>query len=222
MKTYYPPRPEHRIKPESLMRFDTGEYMAQPKFNGSCGVLITGENGEYQLLDRSHDGVQKPLTMIGKLDLTPLAKAHPDSVFIGEYMNKYKLNEAGEKWIDKFIIFDVLKQKGDSFVGYTTRQRREFLIAVFGNMETYVNEKGDLNTRVCTHPYCFPTDFDGVYLIRSYYGNFFDRYHELTKIDLIEGLVLKKLEAQLEPAYTEKNNQLWQLKVRKPTKNYDF
>lgn len=219
----YAPRPEYMIKPDSLFKYDTGEYVGEPKFDGSCGVLVTGKDGEHKLYDRAEGGVQTELTRIGKLDLTELAKVHYDSIIICEYMNKYKLNENGEKWVDKIVIYDILKHKGDSFVGYTKRQRREFLIGIFGNIEMYVNEQGDISRQVSKHPYCIETDFAGVYLIKCYYGKFRDVFSELTKIPMIEGLVLKRLSAPLEPAYTEKNNTLWQVKCRKPkAKIYPF
>jgi len=216
----YPPRPEFRTTPQTLQRYEdeafgsrAKQYLAQPKFNGSCTVLITGQDGGYQI--RKRDG--RELSLIGNaVSWMGLAKAHPDSVFVGEYMNKYKLNEKGEKWVDKFVIFDILRYDGTSFIGQTVRQRICFLTTLFGMNEMYVDRAG----RLQTHPYCFVTQFDNVFLIRSYYARFRNVYDELTAIDMIEGLVLKRLEAPLEPAYSEKNNTLWQVKRRKETKNY--
>jgi hypothetical protein len=44
----------------------------------------------------------------------------------------------------------------------------------------------------------------------------------LIKIDMIEGLVLKRKSAKLEIGNTENNNTKSQVKFRKPTKNYKF
>lgn len=214
----FPPRAEFAIKPENIGLYDNGKYLAQPKFNGSYGVLYTFDKGCYQL-DNRH---KEPMTLIGKLDFTEFALAHPNSIFFGEYMNKYKLNEKGVKWIDQFVIFDLLQQKGDSFVGWTTKERREFLLGTFGNMEMHVTADGTTERKICTHPYCIPTEFEGIHLTQCFYGNFAHHYSELIKIDMIEGLVGKKLDAVLDYPYGQKNNTLWQFKCRKETKNYKF
>jgi len=39
---------------------------------------------------------------------------------------------------------------------------------------------------------------------------------------MIEGFVLKKPSGKLESGLREKNNMGWQLKIRKPTKNYQY
>ena len=44
----------------------------------------------------------------------------------------------------------------------------------------------------------------------------------ITKIDMVEGLVLKRKNARLEIGNTELNNIKSQVKCRKPTKNYKF
>lgn len=40
----YPPRPEYKILPNSLDKYDTGEYIAQPKINGSNAIVFINEN----------------------------------------------------------------------------------------------------------------------------------------------------------------------------------
>ena len=36
----FPPRPEHKISSDSLVTYDTNEYLGQPKLDGSCCVLF--------------------------------------------------------------------------------------------------------------------------------------------------------------------------------------
>ena len=51
---------------------------------------------------------------------------------------------------------------------------------------------------------------------------FNDLFDGLTKIDMIEGLVLKRKNARLEAGIREDNNSKWMLKTRKPHKNYKY
>jgi hypothetical protein len=47
-------------------------------------------------------------------------------------------------------------------------------------------------------------------------------YAQIVDTDLYEGLVLKRKTAKLTFGLVEKNTNTWQIKCRKPTKNYDF
>ena len=63
---------------------------------------------------------------------------------------------------------------------------------------------------------------DNVYRVKSYENNFSMLFDKLTPIDMIEGLVLKRVNARLEMGNTELNNTKSQVKARKSTKNYKF
>ena len=52
--------------------------------------------------------------------------------------------------------------------------------------------------------------------------DFISKLDDLTKIDMVEGLVLKRKSAKLEIGNTENNNTKSQLKARKATKNYKY
>ena len=43
----YPPRPEYKIPPKDLDNFDTGEYIVQPKYNGTCCIVFTNGKEVY-------------------------------------------------------------------------------------------------------------------------------------------------------------------------------
>jgi hypothetical protein len=47
-------------------------------------------------------------------------------------------------------------------------------------------------------------------------------FEELIKIDMVEGLVMKRKSGKLEIGNTENNNTKSQIKFRKATKNYKF
>jgi hypothetical protein len=66
------------------------------------------------------------------------------------------------------------------------------------------------------------TNCKNVYRATSYYANFENLYSKLVTTDMYEGIVLKRADAKLTLGMTEKNNNSWQIKCRKPTKNYAF
>ena len=63
---------------------------------------------------------------------------------------------------------------------------------------------------------------ENIYKVKSYYSNFKYLFDKYSKVDLVEGLVLKRKNARLEIGNVEKNNWRSQIKCRKPTLNYKF
>jgi hypothetical protein len=61
-----------------------------------------------------------------------------------------------------------------------------------------------------------------LFKVKSYESDFREIFNYLVKIDLVEGLVLKRKNSRLEIGNTENNNTKSQVKFRKPTKNYKF
>jgi hypothetical protein len=75
--------------------------------------------------------------------------------------------------------------------------------------------------------YGIPNDYIGqitenTYRIKSFNRDFKQIFDDLTRIDMVEGLVLKRKSAKLEMGTSENNNSKSQIKARKPTKNYKF
>ena len=73
-----------------------------------------------------------------------------------------------------------------------------------------------------TYAHLCVTKFANVYKAPTYTTNFEEVWKEIVDTDLYEGLVLKRRDAKLSFGFNEKNNNEWQIKCRKPTKNYDF
>jgi hypothetical protein len=63
---------------------------------------------------------------------------------------------------------------------------------------------------------------DDIYIVETFFGDFETIYNDLVSVDMYEGFVLKKLKSKLKNGISQKNNSSSQIKVRKPTKNYDF
>lgn len=202
----FPPRPKNAIPSADLHQYDNGSMMAQPKLDGSnCLVFTDGKT--VKVMNRH----SQPLTRfeIPTEEILSLYKGTGGwTVLNGEYMNKSKRDETGLTFNHKFVIFDILVNDGDYLIGKTFGQRAEILDGLFG---TVSSEKS----------YLFSVS-ENVYRVITFKDRFADRFLELIRIDMVEGLVLKRTNARLEMGNTELNNVNSQLKSRKPTKNYKY
>ena len=128
-------------------------------------------------------------------------------VLNGEYMNKSKINQKGNVFNQKLVIFDVLVYNGVQTIGMTFNERIELLNKLFVSTEYdgYINKISE-----------------NVYIVKSFYQNFKNIYEKIVQIDMYEGWVLKKKGSKLKNGLSEKNNTDTQMKFRKPTKNYSY
>jgi ATP-dependent DNA ligase len=203
----YPPRPKNAIHSDDLTFWDNGTLIAQPKLNGSNTTIYT--NGQQVMVMNRHNSrltnFQTPLEEIKSLHRGVKSEW---LVINGEYLNKSKQDERGITFNHKLVIFDILVYKSDYLVGQTFEQRIKLLDELYGQKD-------------CEKSYLYSIS-DNVYRVKSFDTGFKSLYDQLTPIDMIEGLVLKRKNAKLEIGNTENNNTKSQLKARKPTKNYKF
>lgn len=200
----YPPRPEYIVSPDQLNKYE-GDYIGQPKLNGSCcTIFIKGD--EYKAYGRHG----KQLTNF-KLTINDIKILNCNNdnwnVIVGEYMNKNKNGVDGEPWNIKFVIFDILVHDGEYLIGSTLEERIELLDNLF-----------DVKSE---NKYLYKIN-ETVFRVKTFYSNFIETWNEITKVDMLEGFVLKKPKAKLQRGLSEKNNMLWQLKSRKSCKLYNF
>lgn len=201
----YPPRPKNAIPPEQLGEYDNGTLLAQPKLNGSNCIIFT--NGiETHIMNRHHQRMSN-----FKIDFDEIISTiKPNGKWIiinGEYMNKSKRDETDSPFNHKLVIFDILVHNNKYLLGKTFKQR----IDIFESFEKLPSEKSYLNKLS-----------ENIYSVKTYDKNFSQLFNDLTNIDMVEGLVLKRKRARLEPGYNQLNNTKTQIKSRKPTKNYKF
>lgn len=203
----YPPRPKNAIHSDDLTFWDNGSLIAQPKLNGSNTTIYT--NGE-QVITMNRHGSRLTNFQISLDEIKSLYRGSSGQwlVINGEYLNKSKQDERGITFNHKLVIFDILVYKSDYLVGQTFQQRVELLDELYGQKD-------------CEKPYLYSIS-DNVYRVKSFDTGFKSLYDQLTPIDMIEGLVLKRKNAKLEIGNTENNNTKSQLKSRKPNKNYKF
>lgn len=203
----FPPRPKNAIPDSDLNFWDNGSLLAQPKLNGSNCVIFT--NGEKLMVMNRHSQYMTNVD-IQRQEILDLFKGDIGKwmVLNGEYLNKSKQDENRQTFNHKLVIFDILVHNSDYLVGKTFQERINLLDELYGQKDS---EKS----------YLYSIS-NNVYRVKSFENGFKSIYDQLTPIDLIEGLVLKRKNARLEIGNTENNNIKSQLKARKPTKLYKF
>lgn len=203
----FPPRPKNAIPDSDLNFWDNGSLIVQPKINGSNCVIFT--NGEKLMIMNRHSQYMTNVD-IQRQEVLNLFRGEPGKwmVLNGEYLNKSKQDENRQTFNHKLVIFDILVYNSDYLVGKTFQERINLLDELYGQNDS---EKS----------YLYSVS-NNVYRVKSFENSFKSLYDQLTPIDMIEGLVLKRKNARLEIGNTENNNIKSQLKARKPTKNYKF
>jgi len=138
-------------------------------------------------------------------------------VLCGEFLNKNKKGEDGNSFNLKFVIFDILVYDNDYLIGTKLIDRINMLDKMFPETSTLVFEN-----QMKSFAHLNVTRYENIFKAPSYGGDFQAFYKSIVDTDLYEGLVLKRKLSTLSPGFSEKNNSDWQIKCRKPTKNYDF
>lgn len=214
----FPPRPENAVPSDSLQQYDNGTYIAQPKLNGDCMLIFT--NGAQTIvMDRHKKEFLKTVKM-----LPTLSKLHRETdtgeknkwmVLVGEHLIKSKKNAEGKVWNEKYVIFDIIAFDGMQLIGKTFQERQDLLEKLYGKEEIALTKDG-----AYTDKFLYATNIEDVFRVKSFRDCFTSIYNDLTKIDMYEGLVLKRADAKLENGSTQRNNTNSQMKFRKPEKNY--
>jgi ATP-dependent DNA ligase len=209
----YPPRPEVKVPPHHLDKFDNGQYVAQPKYNGSCCLVFT--NGiETHVYNRHREELKR---YSNEIQFSKLALSDKWYVYAGEYLNKSKVGEYGNNENDKYIIWDVLVWNGEHLAGTSLLTRLTLLENEFPCNRAIISNNG---LEMYKHLCC--TEFKGIYKAPSYMNDFQALYNNIVRTDLYEGLLLKKLDSKLQFGFQQQNNTDWQVKCRKTTKIYHF
>jgi hypothetical protein len=202
----FPPRPKNAIPVDELDFWDNNTLLSQPKLNGSNSLIFT--NGEKVIVMNRHN---QTLTNV-RVSTDEIKGIYRGSgewmVLNAEYMNKSQNDETGRPFNHKFVIFDILVLNGNYLVGSTFEQRVAILNDLYGQVD-------------CEKEHLYGIS-ENIYRVKSYNGNFLELYNDLIKIDMYEGLVMKRKNAKLELGTNEMNNVKSQLKCRKPTKNYAY
>lgn len=204
----YPPRIEHKMQPSSLAKLDTGDYVGQPKLNGSNTSIALSAN-KLIVKNRHNEFFAIP----PKFDFQSMYSGVGWMSFAGEFMNKSKLDHNKQPFRG-FVIWDIMAYDGKILIGSTITERIALLDLLYPKKEPAVAIDGIT--------VLFKTDYPDIYRANDFFGDFETVYKIISQIDMVEGFVKKRLTGKLENMTREANNTGWSVKVRKPTKNYHF
>jgi hypothetical protein len=216
-KFLFPPRIKHRLQPASLSKFDNESYVGQPKLNGSSCSIILSENSTIVKERHNTDFSRPPAYPVFNNNLVylgvPLHRGNGFMCLVGEFMNKSKKDDSGKAFAG-VCIWDIVAFENKILVGSTIEERINLLDDIYPNKEALTTENGT--------PYLFKTAVPDVFKVNNFYKDFDEVYKQLVGVDMVEGFVLKRKSGKLEMMVREENNTGWSVKVRKPTKNYQF
>lgn len=197
----WPPRPETKIPVSMTNFYDKRGWHGQAKLNGTCSVIFT--NGTECVIKTRHNDDHKAWTPKPEhLDFfKSTVKNGKWNVFIAELMHN-----KGPILKDLLYVFDIIVHDGQQLVGKTFTERQKLL------EQLITGEEKDLWYEHNKY----------VVRARNHAGNSKALYERITKDDYVEGVVMKDPKAALGLCNREGNNTGWQVKCRKPTKNYGF
>jgi ATP-dependent DNA ligase len=201
----FPPRPEVKAPPTIIKQWEDKQFIAQPKLNGSCAVLFTDGN-EVIMMNRHKEKFSREL-LINKEELKKLHRGVGWLVLTGEYMNKSKKDSTGKVFNGKFVIFDILVYNGE-YLTTTTFEHRQTLLDTLYELRHFDKFISEITSQL--------------YRVNNIKTNITESWHDIVKTDMYEGFVLKKPSGMLETGFNSNNNTGWQVKIRKPTKNYKY
>jgi hypothetical protein len=202
----FPPRPKNAVNPEDLDFWDNKSLICQPKLNGSNSSIYT--NGKKIIIMNRH-GQRLTNVRVSDSEILSLYRGNGGWMILNcEYLNKSKKDETGSDFNHKFVIFDILVYNSDYLVGRTFEERIKILDELYGTNKSEKSYLYSIN--------------ENTYRVKSYENGFSSLFEDLTPIDVIEGLVLKRKNAKLEAGNSENNNTKSQIKARKKCNSYKY
>lgn len=203
MAFLWPPRPETKVGPDALPAFETLKWVAQVKKNGTCTVLEYDPATKALQAWTRHNEAHKLWTP----NLSTPCLRRLKELKGGKYILVGELLHSKVPGIkDTLYLFDILVADGKDLAGTTLTYRMGLLHSLW-TATTQMFDYAMVDERLWV-----------ANLIKS---DFKKLFQGLTKPE-DEGLVLKKPDALLAPCWRQTANSNWQIKCRRPTKNYSF
>jgi len=196
-KYLWPPRPSKAVPINLLKHYENQKWIGQFKKNGTCTVLYVQPNKEIIAKTR-HDTDHK--TWSPRKEFAGQFATLPGNgwyVFAGELL-----------FNDTLYIFDLLVNNGDYLVYRTLDERLNQLRDLFPKKAASIRKSHYIANRK-------------LWVAETISSNFVEVYEKLSS-DEDEGLVLKDPQSKLNMCLAAESNSAWQIKCRKPTKNYTF
>jgi len=207
---FWPPRAKTSVKfgsDHQKKLADSNLWVAQFKLNGQRNLTYIDPDGNFQFWNRhkeEHRSYSPPDFLRDELRDVLGVERGKWSVFDGELLH------LKDKTIKNTIyLFDVLVFNGKFLLNSTYFDRHQLLRETTGTTDA---SRDDIAIKPTKH----------VWVADTLRPNEWDDAWKHTDISYIEGFVFKKVDARLKPCIVEKNNTEWQIRCRKPTKNYQF
>lgn len=204
----FPPRADTSIRPENIDKYKG--YIGQYKYNGTRNLIFVLPDGSIQLFNR-HQEPHKQYKLTKRMEQSILGLDLPAGhyhVLDGELMHA---KTTGLK--DRIVLYDILVYNSQYLVGSTYQERNDLLASVCGQPQEVEDATGRGIALKVT---------DALWLAQTFSEDLADRFKDHIDLDEIEGLVLKDPRGALDMGVVVKNNTAWQIRCRKPHKNYDY
>lgn len=203
-KYLYPPRAEHIITRDVIKMYEMRGWWGQYKKNGTSTTVTVDPQGNVRFMTRHaepHKAWQCPTWLLASI-LERVPK-NVWTMFVAEL-----LHSKTPSIKDTLFIYDVVVYKSQHLVGTSFQERQKILNSIFPceGKEEYSHWE------LCA----------GVWRAKNLTQNLTEVFQAIEDPKVDEGLVLKNPKDVLDPGTQQKNNTRWQVKVRYPTKNYQF
>jgi len=196
MKYIFPPRPETAINPSQLSYYEKRGWIGQIKKNGTC-VVINIDNG-VEVWNRHEQKLKYDMPE----GMNKLLRDIPDrTILVGELLH-FKTKHLK----NTLYLFDILVHADDSLTGMLLNDRLAIL-------ESLLPATNGIGPGYLNYGW-------GVWMSRPIKD--FDKTFKSLSSDEDEGLVLKNPTGKLKDGDKPNSNSLWQVKCRRPTKNYGW
>ena len=200
----WPPRPERAVPKAMIPFFQRQGWSANVKKNGTCSIIGRCDDKVIRSATR-HDEPHKAWQADYNSPALRALKRLPNQWFVFE---AEVLHSKGNGLRDFVCIFDILVANNKTCDGMTWSQRMSLLYQLFPEAK---------ESRVFTG---LDMIDERLSIIRPLINvDFLEVFESLTNGE-DEGLVLKDPNSVLAPCYHPSSNADWQIKCRKPTKNY--
>jgi hypothetical protein len=198
----WPPRPDKAISKSLLPYYENLGWVAQVKLNGTANVMAVSPDRIIKAMTRHNDDhkMWAPSAKTAKIFQSLPGKGW--YVFISELMHS---KVPGIRDIN--YIHDVVVADGEQLVGSTFADRQKLLENLFKP-----------NTARPISHYILD---EHTWLAKNHTEDFDDLFEALDRPEY-EGLVLKRPDAKLAPCTRQTANYSWQIKIRRPHKNFNF
>jgi len=199
----FPPRPTSKIKPEQLDSMESqGVFIWQPKFDGDrCIPVVDGNKAD--LGNRHHKW--HPAGKFSQIRDELLRLKLPSGT---HYLDGELVRHNGK---DALVLFDAL-QITDYLIGVDQLTRLAMLFNVCGQPSEPHPDFPDAALKVS----------DSIWLSTHGDSEFSAHFRSFVKLPLIEGLLLRKKDSTLDNWGASPYEVDWQVRCRRPHKNYRF